>query len=380
MYSADDNWLSVDDDKDAVWGGWPPAGVGRVLAFDTGLTMLSGSAPPPDLYDAHEMARAAGRPLSVIQALIDSGKVSTVGQGCVAHAEAVRVLRALRDGRPLEVVATPRPLFSDAPHLARETGVPVAASTAIHGVLAALGLLLAILGRGEITEALGSQRVDPVRLVFLATPGPGGGGGGGGLRQPAPPEPARRAGRESLTSPVPPPEPTPEPTPRPEPAEEAPPVAPVASVAADAETKTGVIEETAAADSKGAGRDGSAGTGQGGGIGAGQGAGIGEGSGGGTGGGPFRPGSGIEPPSLVFEVKPDYPEDARRRTIEGDVVLEIVVRRDGSVGDVRVLKSLGASLDQRAIEAVRQWRFDPARRRGTPVDVLVEVSVEFKLR
>jgi TonB family protein len=79
-------------------------------------------------------------------------------------------------------------------------------------------------------------------------------------------------------------------------------------------------------------------------------------------------------------VKPVYPEDARRLTLEGDVVLEIVVRRDGTVGDVRVLHSLGNSLDQRAVEAVRQWRFDPARRRGVPVDVLVEGSVEFKLR
>jgi TonB family protein len=50
------------------------------------------------------------------------------------------------------------------------------------------------------------------------------------------------------------------------------------------------------------------------------------------------------------------------------------------VGDVRVLKSLGAGLDQRAEQAVRQWRFEPARRKGAPVDVLVEVAVEFMLR
>jgi protein TonB len=79
-------------------------------------------------------------------------------------------------------------------------------------------------------------------------------------------------------------------------------------------------------------------------------------------------------------VKPQYTEEARRRGIEGDVVLEIVVRADGSVGQVTVMQRLGAGLDQRAIEAVRQWRFSPARRFGTPVDVLVEVAVEFKLR
>lgn len=343
--------------------------------------MGTSEAPLPDVYDAREIARAAGRPPAAIAALIDSGRVSTIDGAYVSEAEALRVLRALQRGETLEVVVAPAPLFGRPPRSPLEARVPLAASTAIHAAIVGLGLLVAVIGRAEMTEALATSHVDPVRLVFLATPGPGGGGGGGGLRQLAPPEPARRAGRESLTSPVPPPRRPPEPTPDVRPAPpEAPPVAPVASVAADAATTPGVIEESAAADSKGPGRDGAAGSGDGGGIGAGEGAGIGDGTGGGTGGGPFRPGSGIDPPSLLHEVKPDYPEDARRRSLEGDVVLEIVVRRDGAVGDVRVIQSLGASLDQRAIDAVRQWRFDPARRRGAPVDVLVEVSVEFKLR
>ena len=105
-----------------------------------------------------------------------------------------------------------------------------------------------------------------------------------------------------------------------------------------------------------------------------------DGTGGGTGGGPYRPGSGIEPPRVLREVKADYTEDARRRGINGDVVLEIVVRRDGSVGDVKVLQGLGGGLNDRAIQAVRQWRFAPARRQGSAVDVIVEVAVEFKLR
>jgi TonB family protein len=80
------------------------------------------------------------------------------------------------------------------------------------------------------------------------------------------------------------------------------------------------------------------------------------------------------------EVKPDYTEEARRRGLAGDVVLEIVVRADGGVGSVKLLRGLGSGLDQRAIDAVKQWRFSPARRFGTPVDVIVEVAVEFKLR
>jgi TonB family protein len=158
-------------------------------------------------------------------------------------------------------------------------------------------------------------------------------------------------------------------------------VAPVASVPADAKDQAGVLSESApTSGTRGAGEGGGSGTGTGTGVGEGDGAGIGPGSGGGTGGGPYRAGSGITAPELLSEVKPDYTEDARRRNLEGEVVLEIVVRRDGSVGNIRLLQGLGGGLDQRAIEAVRRWRFAPARRHGTPVDVLVEVAVEFKLR
>jgi protein TonB len=79
-------------------------------------------------------------------------------------------------------------------------------------------------------------------------------------------------------------------------------------------------------------------------------------------------------------VKAIYTDEARRRGITGDVDLEIVVKRDGTVDDVRVLRGLDAGLDQRAMTAVREWRFAPAKRQGEPVDVVVEVSVEFMLR
>ena len=96
--------------------------------------------------------------------------------------------------------------------------------------------------------------------------------------------------------------------------------------------------------------------------------------------GPIGRAAGSRAPTILQEVKPDYTEEARRRSLSGDVVLEIVVRSDGRVGAVRIVQGLGAGLDQRAVEAVRQWRFSPARRFGTPVDVLVEVAVEFRLR
>jgi TonB family protein len=157
--------------------------------------------------------------------------------------------------------------------------------------------------------------------------------------------------------------------------------APIVQAPADDRNRAGVLQEARAeTQSRGPGAGGGAGTGTGTGIGPGDGNGVGPGSGGGTGGGPFRPGSGIEPPRLLREVRADYTEDARRRALEGEVVLEIIVRRDGTVGDIRILKRLGAGLDDRATDAVRQWRFQPARRAGAPVDVIVEVAVEFKLR
>ena len=157
--------------------------------------------------------------------------------------------------------------------------------------------------------------------------------------------------------------------------------APVVPIPADPVDRSGVLSEAAAdAGSRGPGEGGGSGTGVGTGAGEGTGPGVGPGSGGGTGGGPFRPGAGITPPELLREVRPTYTDDARRRNIEGEVVLEIVVRSDGSVGSMRVLQGLGGGLERRALDAVRQWRFAPARRHGTPVDVLVEVAVEFRLR
>ena len=153
-------------------------------------------------------------------------------------------------------------------------------------------------------------------------------------------------------------------------------------VPADPVDRVGALDSRAPSNTpaNGAGVGGGVGTGAGPGLGAGQGSGIGDGSGGGTGGGPCQPGNGIDPPTLLREVKPAYTDEARRKAIEGNVVLQIVVRADGSVGDVKVVHTLAAGLEARAVDAVRQWRFSPARHQGSPVDVLVEVSVGFSMR
>jgi TonB family protein len=183
--------------------------------------------------------------------------------------------------------------------------------------------------------------------------------------------------------PVDPPEPPKAPEPPPELKSEPMPVvsAPIVQAPADDRNRAGVFQEARAeSQSRGSGAGGGAGSGTGTGIGPGDGSGVGPGSGGGTGGGPYRPGSGIQAPRLLHEARADYTDEGRRRGLEGEVVLEIIVRRDGSVGDVRIVKRLGGGLDDRAVQAVRQWRFAPARRLGQPVDVIVEVAVEFRLR
>ncbi|HXI03705.1 MAG TPA: energy transducer TonB, partial [Candidatus Saccharimonadales bacterium] len=87
----------------------------------------------------------------------------------------------------------------------------------------------------------------------------------------------------------------------------------------------------------------------------------------------------IRPPERVFYVKPDYPEAAREARLEGTVILEIVVGRDGSVEKVTPLSG-NVLFRQAAADAVMQWRYEPALQNGTPVKVYVTVRVRFSLR
>ena len=161
--------------------------------------------------------------------------------------------------------------------------------------------------------------------------------------------------------------------------------APLAALGADQRHTPGLLSalvnpSAPPALSRGPGTGGGSGSGTGTGLGSGSGGGVGPGSGGDVGGGPYRPGSGIDPPRLVHEVPPDYTERARRAGVEGEVLLEIVVTAQGAVSEVRVLRRLGSGLDEEAVSAVRQWRFTPASRQGTSVAVIVEVAVGFSLR
>jgi protein TonB len=219
-------------------------------------------------------------------------------------------------------------------------------------------------------------------IVWLAEPGPGGGGGGGGNKMPEPPKQAELKGKEKITVPVQEkPKPVPEP-PKPEPPPEQL-VIPAQNMAAAQMTLPGAIQPSApVTESQGAGTGGGAGTGSGAGIGSGQGSGLGPGFGGGTGGGAYRPGSGVTLPSVLREVKPAYTADAMRAKVQGSVWLECIVMPDGSVGEVKVTRSLDPifGLDQEAIKAAKMWKFRPGMRQGEPVPVIITIELTFTLR
>ncbi len=131
--------------------------------------------------------------------------------------------------------------------------------------------------------------------------------------------------------------------------------------------------------SNGPGSGGGIGTGSGGGVGSGRGGGFGPGEGGGVGGGAFRIGGGVSAPVPIMKVEPEYSEEARKAKYQGTVLLAIVVDEDGRTRNIRVVRSLGMGLDEKAIEAVSKWRFRPGYKDGKPVPVQANVEVNFRL-
>jgi periplasmic protein TonB len=311
---------------------------GKGFAWQSHAPMLS----QLDVFTIDEIARAAGVPRAAVQRLADNGELNSVAGSRFFDTRAA-VLAGIKARRATALTADSQvSTLPSGTNRREERGLSAVVSSLLHGALLAL-LVWSTSGAVDTVA-----KVPHDRLIFLAGPGPGGGGGGGGR---APRAPVRRIER-----PRPPASPSFEPEPQPLPSRAL--ISPVALVAGDNKPLSPEPEGT----------------------GSGVGPGVDDGTGGGAGGGPYRPGSGVEPPRLLREVKAQYTEDARTRGITGDVVLEIVIRSDGTVGDVKILRGLGFGLDERAVAAVRNWKFSPARRLGTAVDVIVEVEVEFSLR
>src|SRR5262245_4157377 len=258
----------------------------------------------------------------------------------------------------------------------------LATSIALHIVVATIVLVLPAarnirpIEAREHTQAHATERIEPLRIVFLAPVARvAGGGGGGGNRQPGPIRRAESPGHDAMTLRI------------------AKPIAIPHDVIVDAEPRlpallldakplaSGLTEQIGLptggvtfGTSTGPGSGGGVGTGNGTGIGSGRGPGIGEGIGGGAGRGVYRIGGSVTSPELVRHVRPSYTTLALERRIQGSVVLELIVTEKGIPSQIQVMRSLDPhGLDEEAVKAVREWIFAPGRLSGTPVPVLVTV-------
>ncbi|HUO30739.1 MAG TPA: energy transducer TonB [Bryobacteraceae bacterium] len=131
--------------------------------------------------------------------------------------------------------------------------------------------------------------------------------------------------------------------------------------------------------SNGPGSGGGIGSGSGGGVGSGRGGGFGPGEGGGFGGGVFRVGGGVTAPVPLYRPEPEYSEEARKAKYQGTVVLYVEVDPTGKPRNLKVVRSLGLGLDEKAIEAVEKWKFRPGYKDGKPVTVAATIEVNFRL-
>jgi TonB family protein len=88
----------------------------------------------------------------------------------------------------------------------------------------------------------------------------------------------------------------------------------------------------------------------------------------------------VQKPVIVTTVKPQFTEQARRNQFSGDVMVYLIVEKDGTPSHIRVVKSLGMGLDEKTIEAVKQYRFKPATFMGQPIRVDLYLDVNFRVQ
>jgi TonB family protein len=132
--------------------------------------------------------------------------------------------------------------------------------------------------------------------------------------------------------------------------------------------------------SAGTGSGAGMGTGSGGGLGSGQGNGYGPGYGGNVGGGLYRIGGGVSAPVVIHSVEAEFSDEARRAKYQGVCLISLIVDAQGNPQNIRIARALGMGLDEKAIEAIRQYKFKPAMKDGkTPVPVMITIEVDFRL-
>ncbi len=131
--------------------------------------------------------------------------------------------------------------------------------------------------------------------------------------------------------------------------------------------------------SQGSGSGSGFGSGSGGGLGSGRGNGIGPGEGGGYGGGIYHVGGGVSNPTLIYAPDPEFSDEARRAKYQGVCVVGLIVDATGNPQHVQIVRALGMGLDEKAMEAVRQYKFKPAQFKGKNVAVEVNIEVNFRI-
>jgi periplasmic protein TonB len=131
--------------------------------------------------------------------------------------------------------------------------------------------------------------------------------------------------------------------------------------------------------SNGTGGGAGIGSGSGTGVGIGYGPGVGDGRGGGIGGGYYKVGGGVSAPNVIFSPDPEFSEEARKAKYQGTVIVRIVIGPDGRVRDAHIQRSLGMGLDEKALDAVHKWKFEPAKKDGQAVACMVNIEVNFRL-
>ena len=94
---------------------------------------------------------------------------------------------------------------------------------------------------------------------------------------------------------------------------------------------------------------------------------------------PGRPERNVTPPRAIFMPNPDFSEKARKKKIQGVVILSLTVTADGTTRDIKIVRGLGYGLDEKAVEAVSRWKFTPALKDGEPIEKDVNVEVNFRL-
>ncbi|MGA7336560.1 MAG: energy transducer TonB [Candidatus Sulfotelmatobacter sp.] len=255
-------------------------------------------------------------------------------------------------------------------------------STVAHVIVIALIIGGTILGRRIVTKVEAKQPVtelvDPGDYTLKPAKTQAGGGGGGGDRD------VLKASRGHLPKFSMKPQLTPpeavirNPNPK---LPELPTVMvpPDIKVAMNNIPNLGDPKSTAVIPSNGTGGGSGIGEGYGGGVGPGTGRGVGPGEGMGMGGGVYRAGRGVTPPRPIFSPDPEFSEEARKAKYQGVCTLMIVVDTDGRPTNLRVVNSLGMGLDEKALETVKTWRFEPGMKDGHPVKVEMAVEVDFHL-